>query len=257
MATIDLTLNAIKIPALDGYTPPFGTKVVSGGLSTQEVNDNVIAPFVKERPIEITETSSTGDIEYNASLVINSADAVLTLGSGTYVGCTVKVIAATAGSVSYNSGTTDTLAAGQIKTYIWTGSAWIDALGETQPKLTAGTGIDITGTTIRTNLPVVVGQEIKTGATYNGKPVYCNAINIGTAAPNTRITYTHNLPIKDPLFIHGTCNYLTNKLAIPWVLGDGASAGFQLNTLTILFGGSFANACVDVIAICYYTKTTD
>ena len=94
MATIDLTLNGIKIPALDGYTPPFGTKKVSGGLTTQEVNDNVIAPFVKERPIEITEDSSTGNIEYNASLVINSADAVLTLGSGTYwksISCPVEI----------------------------------------------------------------------------------------------------------------------------------------------------------------------
>ena len=124
MASIDLTLNGIKIPALDGYTPPFGTKKVSGGLTTQEVNDNVIAPFVKERPIVITENSSTGSVEYNASLVINSANAVLTLGSGTYVGCTVKVIAATAGSVSYNSGTTDTLAAGQKAFYTWNGSGW-------------------------------------------------------------------------------------------------------------------------------------
>lgn len=125
MATIDLTLNGIKIPALDGYTPPFGTKKVSGGLTTQEVNDNVIAPFVKERPIEITEDSSTGSVEYNASLVINSANAVLTLGSGTYVGCTVKVLAQTAGSVSYNSGTTAKLAAGDIVSFVWSGSAWI------------------------------------------------------------------------------------------------------------------------------------
>lgn len=126
MATIDLTLNGIKIPALDGYTPPFGTKKASGGLTTQEVNDNIIAPFVKDRPIEITEDSSTGGVEYNASLVITGANAVLTLGSGTYAGCTVKVIAATAGSVSYNSGTTDTLVAGQIVNYTWTGSAWIN-----------------------------------------------------------------------------------------------------------------------------------
>ena len=146
MATIDLTLNGIKIPALDGYTPPFGTKKVSGGLSTQEVNDNVIAPFVKERPIEITETSSSGSVEYNAFLVINSADAVLTLGSGAYAGCTVQVLAQTAGSVSYNSGTTDTLAAGDIVRFIWSGSAWI------REKTVVISGTDDTGTAFSYNV---------------------------------------------------------------------------------------------------------
>lgn len=129
MVTIDLTLNAIKIPALDGYTPPFGVKKVSGGLTTQEVNDNIIAPFVKERPIEITEDSSTGNVEYNASLVINGANAVLALGSGTYVGCTVKILALQSCSVGYTGtggATTATLAASgpQELVLIWTGTAW-------------------------------------------------------------------------------------------------------------------------------------
>ena len=87
--------------------------------------------------------------------------------------------------------------------------------------------------------------------------MYCNAINIGTALPNTRITYVHNIPIKDPLFIHGTCNYLSNKIAIPWILKSDAAGGFQLNATNIIFDGYFSNPCVDIIAICYYTKTTD
>ena len=177
MATIDLTLNGIKIPALDGYTPPFGVKKVSGGLTTQEVNDNVIAPFVKQRPVEITENSSTGSVEYNASLVINSADAVLTLGSGTYVGCVVKVIAATAGSVSYNSGTTDTLAAGQIVNYIWGGSSWVSDItitGKTiayadntmtgvQPTITGGAST-ITSSNLTANKVLVSNANGKVAA---------------------------------------------------------------------------------------------
>lgn len=113
------------------------------------------------------------------------------------------------------------------------------------------------GDSLIMNSDIVIGQERKTGATYNGKPVYCKAVNIGTARPNTRLTYAHNIPMRDPLFIHGTCNYSSFKLAIPWVLEDGAVGGFQLNTVNIVFGGAFANDCVDIIAICYYTKTTD
>ena len=127
MATIDLTLNAIKIPALDGYTPPFGTKVVAGGLTTQEVNDNIIAGFLKQRPVEITEDSSTGSVEYNASLVLTTPGLTLTLGAGAYTGCEVKVLFPSGGSMQYTGKTgtvTDALQAGATIRYLWTGTYW-------------------------------------------------------------------------------------------------------------------------------------
>lgn len=131
MATIDLTLNGIKIPALDGYTPPFGTKVVSGGLTTQEVNDNVIAPFVKERAIEITEDSSTGNIEYNANLVITTNYAALTLGSGSYQGCKVTVSTTQSYAfIKFNS-TSCVCISKSAATFIWNGSSWAVASGAT------------------------------------------------------------------------------------------------------------------------------
>lgn len=47
-----------------------------------------------------------------------------------------------------------------------------------QPTLIAGTGIDITGTTISAKLNVVVdGTEVKTGETYGDKPVYVKAVS--------------------------------------------------------------------------------
>ena len=101
MATIDLTLNGIKIPAISGYTPPFGTKKATGGLTTQEVNDNVIAPFVKQRPIVVTEDSTTGTIEYDAALSIEENGVTLGLGAPAYAGCRVTVHANT--SVGYVS----------------------------------------------------------------------------------------------------------------------------------------------------------
>jgi len=127
MATIDLTLNAIKIPALDGYTPPFGTKKVAGGLTTQEVNDNIIAGFLKQRPVEITEDSSTGSVEYNASLVLTTSGLTLTLGAGAYTGCEVKVLFPSGGSMQYTGKTgtvTDALQAGATIRYLWTGTYW-------------------------------------------------------------------------------------------------------------------------------------
>lgn len=127
MATIDLTLNGIKIPALDGYTPPFGVKKVSGGLTTQEVNDNIIAGFLKQRPVEITEDSSTGSVEYNASLVLTTSGLTLTLGSGAYTGCEVKVLFPSGGSMQYTGKTgtvTDALQAGATIRYLWTGTYW-------------------------------------------------------------------------------------------------------------------------------------
>lgn len=127
MATIDLTLNAIKIPALDGYTPPFGKKKVTGGLTTQEVNDNIIAGFLKQRPVEITEDSSTGSVEYNASLVLTTSGLTLTLGAGAYTGCEVKVLFPSGGSMQYTGKTgtvTDALQAGATIRYLWTGTYW-------------------------------------------------------------------------------------------------------------------------------------
>ena len=127
MATIDLTLNSIKIPALDGYTPPFGTKKVSGGLSTQEVNDNIIAGFLKQRPVEITEDSTTGSVEYNASLVLTTSGLTLYLGAGAYTGCEVKVLFPSGGSMQYTGKTgtvTDALQAGATIRYLWTGTYW-------------------------------------------------------------------------------------------------------------------------------------
>ena len=127
MASIDLTLDGIQIPALAGYTPPFGTKKASGGLSTQEVNDNIIAGFLKQRPVEITEDSITGSVEYNASLVFASSGHTLQLGAAAYTGCEVKTIFQYGGSIQYTGKTgtvTDTLQAGATVRYLWTGTYW-------------------------------------------------------------------------------------------------------------------------------------
>jgi len=99
-ADIDLTLDSFLIPNLVGYTQPFGTKVTAtqfnkGGLSTAEVNQNVMMSFAKMRPVPIAQTAETTDVEYDAKLKFNSDianTATLTLGDGAYEGCTVTIV---------------------------------------------------------------------------------------------------------------------------------------------------------------------
>ena len=133
MATIDLTLNGIKIPAISGYTPPFGVKKASGGLTTQEVNDNVIAPFVKERPIQVAESSTTTAVEYDAKLVIAASGVTLGMGNGSYFGCKVLIRPNYSFTLQYTGRTGGTPATATMSItvnstqnieMIWDGVAW-------------------------------------------------------------------------------------------------------------------------------------
>lgn len=97
---IDLTLDSFLIPDLIGYTQPFGTKVSrtefnEGGLSTAEVNQNIMLAFAKQRPVPIAVTSDTTAVQYDAKMKFNSDIAntvLLTLGDGAYEGCTVTIV---------------------------------------------------------------------------------------------------------------------------------------------------------------------
>lgn len=97
---IDLTLDEILIPDITGYINPynFGTKITStetnkGGLSSREVNNNILAPFAKMRAVTVNQTESTSDVEYDAKIVIDASNSIeFTLGNATYTGCTVTIV---------------------------------------------------------------------------------------------------------------------------------------------------------------------
>lgn len=93
--TIDLTLNALKIPGIPEYTPPFGTKKEDmESLTTLETNNNILMPFAYQRAVEFSQDETLSRIERNAVLVYTgTADAVLDLSSvATFKGNEIKIV---------------------------------------------------------------------------------------------------------------------------------------------------------------------
>ena len=141
MATLDLSLNSFLVPNLVGFNPEFGTKITptqlnGGGLSTAEVNQNIMMAFAKMRPVPIASASDTTSVEYDAKLVFQSnlaSSITLTLGDGTYIGCNVTVsnVSNVNQIVSLNSGSgtgrvarTVTLEPKSLVQIVWDGVNW-------------------------------------------------------------------------------------------------------------------------------------
>lgn len=136
---IDLTLDSILIPYIDGYTQPFGTMIEKthankGGLSTREVNNNIISAFGKMRPVIISFDEETSNrVEYDARLLINAESQItLILHNASYMGCTINIINQTAlthtlscTSVSQN---TPIIPANTQIELLWNGTAWQNTL---------------------------------------------------------------------------------------------------------------------------------
>ena len=126
---LDLTLNALKFPGLENYTPPFGTKKSDNvGLTTLEGCNNLAKPFADQRPLTISENSSfSADIERNATIEIDTASVTLTLDDATFIGCRLSVIATfSTGTASVLFGaTTYTINAGQKLEFVYDGTTWI------------------------------------------------------------------------------------------------------------------------------------
>ena len=120
MAILDLTLAQLRLAGLTNFTPEFGTKEADGvGVSTENVCKDIMLPFTFQRPVLVNETSDTGNIEANRTLVLTNSNIILTLGRATFAGCKIVVQADfTSGSaeVKYltaaNTYETVTLAAG-------------------------------------------------------------------------------------------------------------------------------------------------
>lgn len=131
---IDLTLDSILVPDITGYTPPFGTKIArtavnKGGLSTQQVHNNIIAGFVKMRGVVVDTSDTTSSVEYDAKIIIEATQAItLTLAAASYRGCRLNIV--------NNTSYTHTLSCASVSTntphilpnanieIMWNGTAW-------------------------------------------------------------------------------------------------------------------------------------
>lgn len=92
MAILDLTLAQLRLAGLTNFTPEFGTKEADGvGVSTENVCKDIMLPFTFQRPVLVNETSDTGNIEANRTLVLTNSNIILTLGRATFAGCKIVV----------------------------------------------------------------------------------------------------------------------------------------------------------------------
>lgn len=136
---IDLTLDAMLVPALEGYKPVVGKKIEytalnKGGLNTQQVVENIAMPFVKQRSILVEESATSSVIEYDASIMISGENVTLTLDRGVSPGIEIQVmclkpakiryIGITQNSEGLQNTLTDELNAFALANYIWTGTSW-------------------------------------------------------------------------------------------------------------------------------------
>lgn len=92
MATLDLTLAQLRLAGLTNFTPEFGTKEADGvSVNTENVCKDIMLPFTFQRPVLVNETSDTGNIEANRTLVLTNSNIILTLGRATFAGCKITV----------------------------------------------------------------------------------------------------------------------------------------------------------------------
>ncbi|MDR2020533.1 MAG: hypothetical protein LBQ14_07190, partial [Treponema sp.] len=128
MATIDLTLGNFIVPRMSSFTPPWGTVQTDPdhpGLSTQELINDMMMAFNRMRPLVVTETSTTTEVQADASLILSGGITSLTLGQGAYknVSLTIENNAAD-DVVLLNGSKIITCTLGEILELRWNGTEW-------------------------------------------------------------------------------------------------------------------------------------
>lgn len=126
MAVFDLTLSTFKFANTDGFSRDFGTKKTreqnGGSLTSRECNENSAKIFDTQRPFIVSENSSTGNIEYNATFVIGD-NLSLTVGGATFIGCEIRLISSENSSVIID-GKIQILPNKSCNTLFWDGDSW-------------------------------------------------------------------------------------------------------------------------------------
>lgn len=127
---IDLTLDSLLIPDILGYTPPFGTKIATtaenkGGLSTQQVNDNILLPFAKQRAVVVEASDTTSKVEYDARIIVSGDGLTITVPSNSFAGCNLSVLSPSGTNQLNINSETHTLVPGQSYSFVFSGEKWL------------------------------------------------------------------------------------------------------------------------------------
>ena len=94
---IDLTLNGFLHPDILGLSPQFGTIITrdaenKGGLSTAQTDTNMGLPFSLMRPVPVSSSDTTSQIEFDAKILITgSSEVTITLDRAMYEGCRLTI----------------------------------------------------------------------------------------------------------------------------------------------------------------------
>lgn len=93
MATLDLTLASLRLAGVENFTPEFGTKEANNvGVSTENLCRDLMLPFSRQRPIEVSENSTTGEVQADTRLVFTNSGITLNLSAASFAGCRVLVM---------------------------------------------------------------------------------------------------------------------------------------------------------------------
>jgi len=127
MTSVDLTLNRFSVPNMPTFDTAFGIKKQGEkqGLSTAENVINTMLPFLRQRPVEISQTTNTSNVEANASVSLVGNITSLTLGEGAYKGVELLVFNDANSDVVLNDKTrTISTRIGETITLRWNGEEW-------------------------------------------------------------------------------------------------------------------------------------
>lgn len=127
---IDLTLNSLLVPDILGYDPPFGSKITTtpenkGGLSTRQVNDNILLPFAKQRAVIVEQSDTTSNVEYDAKIILKGETTELTIGKASYEGCHISVTSVVDNaSITINDNENIVVGKGICKDFFYVNNKW-------------------------------------------------------------------------------------------------------------------------------------
>lgn len=124
MATFTTDLSDFLIPKITGYVQDFGTMKENGGLTTQEVNHNIMYPLLAQRGFLVTENSDTTVVACDRKFTITEPNITLTIGDG-LDGVKIGILNRSGGEATIRiNGIAEVINDTNYKEFVWNGEIW-------------------------------------------------------------------------------------------------------------------------------------